>query len=58
MITVASLRLPTVTLLGSKDGLIVSIKSSTPSNILSSVIGTLNEAIVCPAGNATTYSPD
>ena len=57
MMTVASLGAPTVTPLGS-DELIASIKFSSISNIISSVIGTSNEAIVIPAGNVTVYGPE
>ena len=57
MITVASLGAPSVTPLGS-DELIASIKFSSISNIISSVIGTLNVTIVIPAGNVTAYGPE
>ena len=57
MVTVASPGVPTVTPVG-KDGLIVSVKSSSPSNILSSVIGISNGTIVSPAGNVTVYGPE
>ena len=43
---------------GSEDGLIVRLKFSLPSNILSSVIEMLNVACVCPAGNVTLYGPE
>lgn len=47
-----------VTLLGSEDWLIVRIKVSFPSNILSSVKETLNGTLVTLAGNVTAYGPD
>ena len=50
--------LPRVTPSGSKDGLILTVKSSLPSNMLSSVIGTSNGALVVPTGNVTVYGPD
>ena len=58
MVTVALPGLPTVTLLGSEDELIVSLKFSFPSNILSSVIRTSNVAVVSPAENMTLYGPE
>ena len=58
MVTVALPGLPRVTLSGSEDESIVRVKSSLPSNRLSSVIGTLNGALVTPAGNVTAYGPE
>ena len=50
--------MPTLTLLGSEDGLMVRINSSSFSNMLSLIIGTSNEAVVVPADNMTSYGPD
>ena len=58
MVTVASSGLPSLMLPGSDELSIVGIKFSSPSNITSSVIGTLNVAVVCPAGNVTVYGPE
>ena len=58
MFTVASPGVPRVTSSGSDDESIVSVKFSLPSNIVSSVIGTLNVAVVDPAGNVTVYGPE
>jgi len=44
--------------LGNEDGSIVTVKSSLPSTILSSVIETFNGTLVCPAGNVTVYGPE
>ena len=44
--------------MGSEVWLIVSIKFSSISNTLSSFIGILDVAVVCPAGNVTEYSPE
>ena len=49
---------PTLQSAGSEDGSIVMVKVSLPSNILSSFIGTLNEALVSPARNVTVYGPE
>ena len=57
MITVASSGVPTLTPVG-KDGSIVSMKSSSPSYTISSVIGTSNGTLVSPAGNVTMYGPE
>ena len=57
MVTVASSGIPTLTPEG-KDGSIVSIKYSSPSNMTSSIIGISNETIVSPAGNVTMYGPE
>ena len=57
MVTVASLGVPTLTPVG-KDGSIVSVKFSSPSYKLSSVIGTSNGTLVTPAGNVTVYGPE
>ena len=58
MVTVAWSRSPQVTPSDSKDELIVRVKFSFPSNILSSFIGILNITVVCPAGNMTVYGPE
>ena len=58
MVTVAWPGSPTVTPVGSEDGLIVSIKLSLPSNMLSSYIGISNGTLVTPAGNVTVYGPE
>ena len=42
---------PTVTLLGNEDALTVRLNVSLPSNILSLLIETLNEARISPALN-------
>ena len=47
-----------VTLLVSEDVSMVRLNVSLASNILSSFITTLNEALVCPAVNVTLYGPD
>ena len=58
IVIVALPGLPRVTLSGSEDESIVRVKSSLPSNILSSVIGTSNGTLVTPAGNVTAYGPE
>ena len=58
MVTVAWPGLLTLTLLGNEETLISICISSLFSNILSSVIGILNEAVVNPAGNVTEYGPE
>ena len=58
MVTIAWPGLLTLTLLGNEGTLISICISSLFSNILSSVIGIFNEAIVTPAGNVTIYGPD
>ena len=58
MVTVAWPGLLTPTLLGNEETLIEILMSSLFSNILSSVIGILNEAVVTPAGNVTVYGPE
>ena len=57
MVTVASSGSPTLTPVG-KDGSIVSMKSSLPSNMTSSIIGISNGTIVSPTGNVTVYGPE
>ena len=56
--TVASPGSPRVTRGGSVDESIEILKSSVFSNTSSSIIGTSNEALVCPAGNVTLYGPE
>jgi len=58
MVTVALPGSPRVTSSGSEDSSIVRVKSSSSSNMLSSVIGTSNGTLVVPAGNVTVYGPD
>ena len=58
IVTVVWLGSPTITPVGSEDELMVSIKFSSPSNILSLFIETLNVARVCPVGNVTVYGPE
>ena len=58
MVTVDLPGLPWKTLPGDELFLIVRINLSSPSNILSSIIGTLNETLVTPAGNVTLYGPE
>ena len=58
MVTVAWPGLPTLILLGNEETLISICMSSLFSNISSSVIGILNEAVVTPAGNVTVYGPE
>ena len=58
MVTVASPGSPTVTSVGSEDGLIVILKFSLLSYIPSLFIGILNETVVIPAGNVTGYGPE
>ena len=57
MITLALLGLPEATSLGS-DELIVSIKISLSSNILSSFTEILNGTLISPAGSMTEYGPE
>ena len=54
MVTVAWLRSP---ILGSEDWSIDRIKFSFTSTTLSSLIVTVNEVRVLPAGNVTLYGP-
>ena len=54
----AVLGVPTVTSLGSEVESIWSLKDSEASNILSSFMGTLREAVVIPAVNVTLYDPE
>ena len=58
IVTVAWPGSPRVTRGGSMRGLIMSVKFSFPSTILSSVIEILNGTRVCPAGNVTLYGPE
>ena len=58
IVTVAILGLPRLTLLGSELFIIVSVKDSSPSCIVSLIIGTSNIALVTPAVNVTLYSPE
>jgi len=58
IVTVALPGSPRVTPSGSEDGSIVRLKSSSPSYIISSVIGTSNGTLICPAGNVTVYGPE
>jgi len=44
--------------LGSEDEIIVRSNCSLGSNILSSIIVTLNETLVIPAPNVTVYGPE
>ena len=57
MVTVASSGVPTLTPVG-KDGSIVSMKSSSSSYTISSIIGISNGTIVSPARNVTMYGPE
>ena len=59
IVIVLLLGIPTVTLplLGSVDGSTVRTNFSLLSNILSSIIITLNKAVILPAGNVTLYGP-
>ena len=57
MVTVAWPGLPTLTLSGNKEFVISICISSLSSNILSSVMEILNEAVVTPAGNVAEYGP-
>ena len=58
IVTIALPGLPMLTLLGSEDELITSIKFLLPLNILSSLIGISNEILVSPAANVTLYGPE
>jgi len=58
IVTVASLGLPWLTLLGSELLIIVSLKVSFPSWMLSLFTVTLNETPVTLAGNVILYSPE
>jgi len=53
MVTVTTPVIPRVTPVGSEFESIVRVKVSSLSNMLSSFIGTLNKALVTPAGNVT-----
>ena len=53
-----ALGLPRVTSLGSEVESIISMKVSCSSNISSSFIGILSEAVVIPGVNVTLYGPD
>jgi len=57
-VTVATSGLLTVTLSGSEDELMESVKISLNSNIRSSFIGTSNGTLVTPAGNMAVYGPE
>ena len=48
---------PHKTLAGSEDNVIVRLKFSMPSDILSSIIEIASEILVNPAGNVTVYGP-
>ena len=56
MVIVASSGVPTLTSVG-KDGSIVIVKFSLPSNTISSNIEILKGTIVSPAGIVTMYGP-
>ena len=59
MVTVAVSGLPTITQVGgSEDGSIARLKFSSVSSTSSSVIGTLNDALVPPALNVVEYGPE
>ena len=58
IVTIALSGLPTVTLLGSEEGLILSVKFSLPSNMLSSLIETLRKATVTSAVKVILYVPE
>ena len=57
MIIIACLGLPNITPIGS-DEIIVRIKISLFSCIISSFIGILSGTLVIPAGNVTEYGPE
>ena len=57
IVTVASPILPTETLVGSEDALILSVKFSLYSDISSSFIVMLNLVYVSPARIVTVYGP-
>ena len=58
IVTVALSGLPSVTPSGSENGSIVILKSSLPSNVLSSFIETSNGTLIVPAGNVIVYGPE
>lgn len=58
IVTVEWLGLPISILSGSENESITRVKFSLLSDILSLVIGTLNEAAVTPALNMTKYGPE
>ena len=58
MVTVALPGSPRITSSGSEDGSIVTVKSSSPSTIVSSFIGTLNGTLVVSAGIVIVYGPE
>ena len=58
MVTVAWWGVPSLTLPGNDDELIMSIKYTSISNVLSLIIGILNATIVTPAGNVAVYGPE
>ena len=58
MVNVTSSGSPTLTPYGSDELIIVSIKVSLCSKLISSLIVMLNEAFVILAGNVTEYGPE
>ena len=58
MIMTALLRLPTIMPLGNESVLIMRLKFSLASTTPSLCIGILNDILVTPAGNVTSYNPD
>ena len=58
IVTVAELESPTITLLGSEDELMVRVKFSLSSIVVSLAIITLKVTRVCPAINMTVYGPE
>ena len=58
IVTVVIRGLPRLTLFGSELLTIVSVKDSSPSCIVSFIIGILKVTLVLPAINMTSYSPE
>ena len=58
IVTVIWLGIPIATFSGIEEESIVRIKCSRPSVTLSSIIVTLNDALVSPAAKVTEYSPE
>ena len=58
MFTVAQLGVPTITPVGSEVSSTETVKFSSPSNLLSSNIGTSNTTLVTPSVNVTLYGPE
>lgn len=58
MVTLHSLGVTLVTLVGNEDGLIIRLNVSLVSSMLSLDIEILNKTLVCPAGMVIKYGPE